>query len=660
MVFLLLVNALHAQKDHLEEADALFDSEKLTSAIDAYKRAYVKTKDRGERAYIKFKIGESHRLMANPGKAEEAYQAALDLRYEEHLVYLRIAEVQKQQAKYEKAKENYQQYADETGSKVGKEGVKSCDLALEMMTNETRYQVEEVRVLNTDNYDFSPLFADRRGTELIFTSNRPGSTGEEPNQKTPGGNKDLWITTQDQKKHWAEPRVLQGEVNTEYDEGAATVDRRGNLYFTRCKTDEKESLGCNIMFAEKKGRGYSTPEKIELKPDANDSLTVGHPTLSDDGATMIFAADFPGGQGGKDLWIVEYDRRERKWGTPENMGSTINTPGDELFPYLRRDGKLFFASNGHLGMGGLDLFQADKQGDENKWGGVKNMGAPINSHAHDYGIIFESDNKRGLFTSNRKGGTQDDIFSFMLPEIKFSLVVQVIDEDSKEPIPGAEIEVRGDNNTSYSMESDENGMYTFETNDAGTRYIQSETNYEVDVGKTGKFLTSTQAFTTKGEESSKKFILVYELTSAQKPIRLPEVRYPYDEDYLQVIPDSVNSKDSLNYLYDIMINNPTIVVKLMSHTDCRGSAEYNRDLAQRRAESCVRYLVDEKGIPSERLVPVGMGEDDPIEGLECDAIKELPTEQEREAAHQKNRRTNAEIISWDYVPEEEDGEENNE
>lgn len=657
LLFVFLFSGASAQKNFLAEADAYFEGGNLRSAIDSYKRAYAKAKGTEEKGYIRFQLGECHRMISDPEKAEEYYDAAIKLKYSDNLVYLKIADVQKQMGEYQEAMENYQAYVDATGRQEGKLGVESCKLAMELKDQPSRYKVEEVRVLNTDQYDMSPVFADRRSTELVFTSNRKGSTGTIDNPRKVASNGDLWITTQDRKGHWGQPVIIEGGINTEHDEGASTFDRnQKTIYFTRCEMDPKgkKSMGCEIWFSEKKGSRWDDPEKLELKPEGADTLSVGHPALAPDDTYMIFAGDLPGGQGGKDLWISEYDRREKKFMPPKNLGPGINTPSDELFPYIHPETKaLFFSSTGHPGMGGLDIFKAESNGDK-AWGKPENMGHPLNSAAHDYGIIFESaDYTRGYLTSNRKGKSMDDLYSFNLPPLTFKLVAIVRDEDTKDPIPGATLTLTGTDNSLVEVETGEDGTFEFGQKEDGSWYMVGEQNYTLEASKVGEYLApQPEMKSTKGYDESQVFYVEFLLTSAKKPIELPEVRYDYDDWVLQVN-DTVNSKDSLNYLYDIMIENPTIVVQLMSHTDCRGSDDYNRELAQKRAQSCVDYLVDEKGIAQDRLVPLGKGEDEPLPGLECDNIEKLPTKQEREAAHQKNRRTNCLILRWDYVPEDE-------
>jgi peptidoglycan-associated lipoprotein len=651
---MILISSLSfSQKDFLLEAENHFKGGKMRSAIDAYQRAAGAAKTTEQKGYIHYQLGECHRLVANPAKAQESYEVAIKMNYSNNKVYLRLAEVLKEQGKYEESMKNYEKYTKAGGGPEGKSGLEACQKAIEMQNKKSRYVVEEVNVLNTEMYDMVPVFADRQNKELVFTSNRQGSTGTEDNERKVGPNGDIWITTKDAKGHWGQPVILQG-LNSEFDEGAIAFDNRfSTIYFTRCPKDPKgkQSLGCDICKSEKKGKNWGEVEVVPIKQEGMDSVTVGHPAMAIDDSYMLFASDMPGGNGGRDLWMTKYDKREKKWLTPVNLGSGVNTAGDELFPYIHPvTGDLFFASNGHPGLGGLDIFKAPKTG-EGTWGKPENFGYPINSHAHDYGIVFESkDFTRGMFTSNRKGNnTKDDIYAFNLPPILYQLQCLVLDKETKEPVADAQIILVGSDNSSITVKTDANGQVMFEKNEAGDRFINSNTNYNIEVSKQGSYLVGKDAITTVGVEKSTNFVKEFLLTSIVKDIVVPEVRYDYDKWALQVN-DSVNSKDSLDFVYNILIENPTIVIELKSHTDCRGNDKYNEELALKRAKECVKYLVEEKGIPADRIVPIGRGEYDPLVGLECANIEKLPTKAEKEAAHQKNRRTNVKIISWDYVP----------
>jgi peptidoglycan-associated lipoprotein len=309
-------------------------------------------------------------------------------------------------------------------------------------------------------------------------------------------------------------------------------------------------------------------------------------------------------------------------------------------------------------MGGLDLFKAEKT-DEKSWENVENLKYPLNSAEHDYGIIFEtnSDERRGFFTSNRIGGKgKDDLYSFNLPDILFSLVVEVTNKNTNLPVPGVTITLTGSDGSQVVKTTDAEGVVVLEEENK-KRFILKETEYKIEATR-DEFLKASHEFATVGREKSVKFFEQVYLQPAVDEsgeavvIDFPEVQYAYDKWEL-LVNESVNSKDSLDYLYNTLIENPNIVIELQAHTDCRGSNRYNKDLSQKRAQSCVDYLIS-KGIPSDRMVPVGYGESTPrADGLECKSIDKMGTTEEQEAAHQRNRRTQFRVLSFDYKAKEE-------
>lgn len=646
--------ASYAQKNFSKEADNAFRNESYFSAIEGYKKADVKAKP-AEKARINFQIGECYRLMVEPGQAETFYAKALKLKYDatDPIVLFQMAEVMKQQGDYKESQKYYEQFlAKRPGVKEAESGLESCKKAQQWKNEPTKHIVQNEIQLNTESYDYSPAWGDKKHNVLIFSSSRPGSTGDGIDERTGEAFMDLWTTTRDNKGKWDEPQILPATINTEDNEGGAFLNPKGDaLYFTRCPREKKENIGCDIFYSEPQGKSWKEAVMIVLKPEGADSLSTGHPTLDSREKYMIFSSDLPGGQGGKDLWLTEYDKREKTWGTPKNLGPSVNTTGDDMFPHLTDEDVLYFSSNGHVGMGGLDIFRAESTG-EMQWGNVENLRYPINSEQHDYGIIFEkgSDDKRGYFTSSRPSGKgRDDLYAFNLPEVKFILEVYVKDKMTQAPLPGVEITLVGSDGSQIVKTTDEEGKFIYDEN-GSNRYINKETSYNIEVAK-DEYLGAKSKFSTVGEENSKKFIeeLFMQPASKDVVIDFPEVQYAYDKSAL-LVDDRINSEDSLDYLYNTLVENPSIIIELQAHTDCRGSDKYNKSLSQKRAQACVDYLVS-KGIPSDRMVPVGYGETTPrAEGLECATIEKMATKEESEAAHQKNRRTQFRVLSFDYKP----------
>ena len=652
-----------SQKNFAKEADNAFMNESFFSAIELYKKAEVKEKKPAEKARINFQIAECYRMMVEPAQAQTFYNRSVMLKYDkEHPeLYIYLADVLKEQGDYKSAEENYNNYlAIDPSSVLAKEGAESCKKAIEWTDEPTKHFIQNEIQINTDHYDYSSAWGDKKHETIIFSSSREGSTGEAVDMRTGESYMDLWSSTRDNKGKWGEPMPLPLTINTEDNEGASVLNKKGDqMFFTRCPREKKSNIGCDIFTAKKQGDGWKKAELVVLKPDGADSLSCGHPTIDMTGNLMIFASDLPGGFGGKDLWYTEFNKRDKVWGEPINLGATINTTGDEMFPHLTDKKALYFSSTGHPGMGGLDIFKAENSGDK-VWENVENLRYPLNSAEHDFGIIFErgSDERRGFFTSNRDGGKgKDDLYSFNLPDILFSLVVYVTNKIDNEPVAGVTVSLKGDDGSEVVRTTDAEGKLVFEE-EGKKRFILKETSYNLEVSK-DEFLAATNTISTKGEEKSKRFLeevflqpVVNEVGEAIV-IDFPEVQYAYDKWDL-LVDQRINSQDSLDYLYNTLTQNPNIVIELQAHTDCRGSSRYNKDLSQKRAQSCVDYLIS-KGIPADRMVPVGYGESTPrADGLECKSIDKMGTKEEQEAAHQRNRRTQFRVLSSDYKAPEQD------
>ncbi len=664
-VLLFTFGMVEAQKNYKKEADVAFAGEKYFKCIDMYKKAYTKERKAAIKAEILFKIGEAYRLSDQCGQAEVWYDKATKAQYPDPIAILHIANCKKSAGKYDEAIVFYNKYKAANPSDTrGEEGVKACEQAQKWKEKPTRFEVTHMPVINSEQYDFSPAFSDKKSQEIYFTSTRPGSTGALPSDVTGQSFADLYVTKRDKNGKWSEPTLLGIEVNSEFEEGASAINSKANqLFFTRCKFDKVGKFGCQIMTAKRAGQKWS---EAELIPIAADSFAVGHPTVSPDDNTLVFASDMPGGFGGKDLWYVVVDKKAKGWSQPINLGSKINTPGDEMFPFIKDDGTLYFSSNGHPGMGGLDIFSAKKLGD-NQWGEVENLQSPINSNANDFAIIFEGNENKGFFTSNREGGKgADDIWEFYIVPLRFALKGTVRDIETKKLLADAVIKLVGTDGSSAEVKTNSEGEFEFEKN-GNEDYIKENTSYSLVVSKS-KYLNAKGKETTIGHAESKIFVHEYELQPIIKPIVLPEIVYPYNEFYL-----TDQAKDSLNFLYNVMIDNPNIVIELRANTDSRGKDAYNNKLSQKRAESAVNYLI-ERGIEPDRMKPKGYGKQSP-RTLDRDFGPELKkgtvlteafinalkkNKELFEQAHQLNRRTEFSILSTDYVskrpPVQEEGE----
>ncbi|MGM0648380.1 MAG: OmpA family protein [Bacteroidota bacterium] len=666
LILMVLMMALtytaNAQKNFTKEADNAFEMKMYYEAIDLYKKAYSKTTNQVEKRRILFQMAESYRLTNNIRRAEFGYLRAIRSRYTDPIVHLRYGEVLLQREKYEDAIEQFKKYKEKVPDDPRADvGIESAEAARDWVENPTRYEVEADRRINDKESDFAPMYADRNYKTVVFASTRKEATGKtDPN--TGQVYSDLFITEIDKRGNWSRADLIDEDkiVNTSVNEGAVFFDRRFNtMYFTRCPMEKGEVLGCKIYFSKKRGRTWSDPELVKLGPD---TFTYGHPTLTKDERTIIFSSDMDGGSGGKDLWMATRRSSSRPFGEPVNLGSTINTSGDEMYPYLFDDNTLYFASDGHVGLGGLDIFKVTKEGEE--WGEPVNMKAPINSHVDDFGITFNKDQRAleeakaeemGFFTTNRRGGRGgDDLWRFRLPEIVFTISGTVRNDKTLQLMPDVAVTMTGGGKT-IETKTDDRGRYNF-----NKRQVDKNTTYELSIIENG-FMPATKQETTVGRESSTDLVVNFRLEPIPPdPIPLPEIRFALDKHELQE-----QYKDSLNGLIKTMKDNPQLVVELGSHTDFRADAEYNDTLSLRRAKSIVDYLISQ-GIEDDRLVPKGYGERMPrelrkditIDGytfsegttLSEEYIKSLRSTRQREAAHQLNRRTTFKILRTDYVP----------
>jgi len=651
-LFLAGETVMAQRRELLAQADKTFSVGEYFNAIEKYKKAYSREKDRTKKADIKFRIGNCYRLINDTKKAEPYFSQLVRQKYSNPQALLFYADMLKMNGKYADAKARYEEYLKkEPGDLMALNSYQSCDSILTWTKNPTRYQVENVKDFNTKDNDFSPAFASEDYKELYITSSRGGAQGNKVHGGTGQSFADLFYTRLDNKQKWAVPSPIDKTVNSIYDDGAPWVSKDGStMYFTRCRFDRQEELGCQVMVTQKKGTGWGDPTAV---PISKDSVVIAHPSLTDDQLTLFFVSDMLGSIGGKDIWMAQRETDKANWGPPVNLGESVNTPRDEMFPFAVTDTLFYFASNGHPGLGGLDIFRAHTN-EEGKWV-VENMKYPINSISDDFGIIFQREEERGYLASSRTGGKGgDDIYSFVLPEKRFNLSGLVLSERNNRPILGADVRLIGSDGSSLEYKTDSTGAFSFK--------LKAETDYLLVAFKRG-FLNGKIRETTIGLEESRDFTTNLVLSPYEKPIELPNILYDLAKWDLR--PESMVALDEL---VETLEDNPNITIELMSHTDVRPfSVMSNLELSQNRAQSVVDYLIS-KGIAADRLKARGYGPDVPRvvdqkiasqynflkvgDTLAKTFIDALPNDQDREIAHQLNRRTEFSVLSTNYVPKE--------
>ena len=668
-VLIFYSSLLSAQRNYTQEADEAFKLEQYESAIDMYKKAYSKVKkNRVEKNRILIQIAECYLKKNDSRRMEEQFGRLVksNLQKQEPVIQLKYAHALRINEKYADALIQYKAYSIlAPNDPEGKIGQESCTLALAWKDNPTRYQVTNEKKYNSREDDFSPAYNEKRKyNSLVFTSARDGSTGKGLDAWTGQSFSDLYVIAADRKGNWSTPVLFEEDeqiVNSESNEGQAWFNEKGStIYFTRCPNERKKQSGCQICVSQKKGKSWGEVEVIKL---TTDSFTVGHPTLTDDELTMYFVSDMPGGFGGKDIWVATRSKKTKPFDRPTNVGGNINTPGDEMFPVLRNDSVLFFSSNYLEGMGGLDMFKVLKNKKSQEWGMPENLKSPLNSSYDDFGLVYDEkniDGERGYFTSNRKGGRGgDDLYSFYLPPLVYTLKGVVRDDSTLQLIPGATVKLKGSDGTMVEVKTDNKGFYSYDK-----KQILPNTSYDLDVTKVGYFGEKGKE-TTVGLNQNKDFVHDFRLVPIPvEPIELPDILYDLAKWDLKA-----ESQDSLIDLIKTLQINPSLVIELRSHTDARPIPMTNDSLSQKRAQSVVDFLIS-RGIHPGRLIAKGYGEKVPrtlktdktvirdkksftflkSTVLTIDYINSLKSTEEKEAAHQLNRRTEFSILRNDFVP----------
>jgi peptidoglycan-associated lipoprotein len=636
-----------AQKRKSDKAYASFAAGEYFDAIDLFKDAYSKTKkaDKTDRTELVFMIAECYRLTNDPKNAETWYKLAVKSSYSKPEAEYWLAESLKKNGKYPLAIDEFKKYKQIAPSDAkAEQEIRSCELAVDWLRSPEAYKIEELKDINSKESDFSPAYGRDDFGMIYFTSSRDGVAGKKTHGATGQNFTDIFESKVDKKAKWSTPVPVEG-INSEFEDGTPsfTSDYK-ELYFTRCEAGKREKKGCVIMYSRKTGDKWGDPKNIGIMPD---SLVAAHPSISKDGLTLYFVSDLAGGFGKKDIWKVTRIRQGDAWSKPVNLGPDINTPGDELFPYIREDGTLYFSSDGLIGMGGLDIFKAVAQPD-GSWI-VQNMKPPINSFADDFGIAFEDGSEKGIFSSTRKGKGNDELYSFELPPLRFNVTGLVKDEKTGTPITGSVVQLIASDGSNLQAETGTGGDFKFA--------LKADVDYIFLASKRG-YLNGKEKETTKGQDKSREFMVTILLTAIDKPIELPNILYDFGKWDLR--PESMVSLDKL---VETLIDNPNVTIELMSHTDSRDTEEYNLTLSQKRAQVVVQYLI-EKGIESQRLEAKGYGESTPkvvdsiIAGqnpflkagttLSEQYINSLATDEQKEIAHQINRRTEFKVLRTDY------------
>jgi peptidoglycan-associated lipoprotein len=630
----------------INKADKKYELGEYFVAGNLYRNLYpsIPTKEKELRAEVAFKSGNAYRHINDNRRAETAYRNAIRYKYKDNIVYFYAAEVARKNGKHNEAIKLYETFlASNPTHREALNGLSSSNLVLTEWKKPTRYVVKKEDLFNSRFSDFSPTFANSRGDLLFFNSTRKLSKKNKASRITGQNNNNIFTARKNSQGKWEEPSFLEGDINSEFDEGtcAFSFDAQ-ELFFTRSKIEKGKTLGTGIYVSKRSGGSWTTPQQIILLQDS--SLNIAHPALSPNGDFLFFVSDMAGGYGGKDIWKVE--RTKDGWGIPKNLGETINTGGDEMFLSFRKTGALYFSSDGHPGFGGLDIFKAEKN-ENNDWL-ISNMMNPINSEADDFGITFVEKEEKGFFSSNRGDRRfYDNIWSFELPKLEYKIEGKVTDNNG-ELLGDAVIRIVGSNGSIEKIAVRRNGTFT--------HIIAPNTNYILLASARG-FLNSSQKVSTENLDKNQVFALTFQLASISRPVQMNNIFFKFGS--AELTPESSTALDEL---VTLLSDNPSVTMEIAAHTDMIGTETANMLLSTQRAQSVVDYL-KKKGINTARLNPKGYGKSSPVEVdkyvatkypflkegtiLNEEYVKTLTPEQQ-EIANQINRRTEFKVLKTTF------------
>ncbi|MBR4704180.1 MAG: OmpA family protein [Paludibacteraceae bacterium] len=675
---LLLVLSGCSIQRKIKRADKKFAIGEYYNAADIYKSCYSRLstkKDRELKGYVAFKQGECYRLINNP-RAANAYQSALRCKYhlQDSIIFLRAGQVLQYQGKYKDAAKSYYLYLQShPDDYVARAGKYACGKIDEWKKEGSRYKVSEAKEFNQKRTsNFAPMFIGSGGDALMFTSNRQ--------EKQKGGSKkiqrpssvtgqqlfQLYQTRKNAAGEWEDISLAEGLYGeAEESDGKQENDSTGGkqagsaemgaccftqdgrtMFFTYSKPINGKDLGAKIYRSDRASGEWGEAQEVKIFADS--SITVGHPALNSTADTLYFVSDAPGGLGGKDIWMAELDGND--WVNAQPLGAGINTSADEMFPYVHADGTLYFASNGHPGYGGLDIYKANRDTtvtDSTVWI-LYNMGPSFNGLGDDFGITFEGNTQNGFFSSN-KGDKKgfDKIYRFWLPEMEF-IAEGLISDEAGNPIADAKLRLVGSDGTNSKLNARRDGTYKIK--------LKRDVKYAMLVTARG-YLNDKERWDTKGLKDSKTYTMNFTLNPISRPVKMDNIFYEFGRWEI-----TKASEAELEKLVKLLNDNPNITIELSAHTDMKGNEEFNNELSQKRAQSCCDYLVAH-GIEKERLTPVGYGKAKPVVAdkalnkqypfipveqiLDEEFILKLKPEQQ-EICNQINRRTEFKVVKTTY------------
>ncbi len=632
----------------MKKGDKFYAIGEYFDAATQYRKAYSQTpakekKLKGERA---MKLAECYRRINFTNKAITAYNNVVRNKQEDSLTHFYLGQLYLKNGNYKEAAKQFKMASDslpETNPhwQLARNGLKSALMAPKWKKEGSDYTVKRENLFNSRRAEYSPMLTGEDDNQLFFTSTRNQAQGDEYSGITGAKAADIFMSQKDDKGKWGKPQAIDSELNSDFEEGACCFSPDGRtMYLTLCKTDPNYPRYATIVASHRNDAVWGKPSEIVISKDS--LYNYAHPAVSPDGEWLYFVSDMPGGQGGYDLWRCRLLGNDAV-GALENLGTTVNTPGDEMFPTFRPNGDMYFSSNGHPGLGGLDIFILKK--------GTRTLEhplSPLNSQGDDFGMTFEGRLNKGFFCSNRGDNRgYDHIYSFYNPEIVQTVRGWVYEQDGYE-LPAAQVYMVGNDGTNLKLSVRGDGSFTQE--------IKPGVDY-VFLGTCKGFLNHQEQLHVETAKKSEEYVLQFPLANISAPVLIENIFYDFDKATLRP-----ESQKALDELVKLLNENPNITIELSAHTDYKGSDLYNERLSQRRAESVVNYLIA-NGIAADRLTPKGYGEGKPKkikrkvaekyqflkEGdiLTEYFIVQLPEEQQ-EQCNQLNRRTEFIVLRTTY------------
>ena len=660
----------------MKKGDKFFALGEYYDAAGQYKKAYTQTraKDKPLRGQRALKMADCYRRINYTQKAIAAYNNAVRYKQADSTSIFYLGKLQLKNGNYKDAEKTFTLLLDSMpNNPLVKNGLESARMAPKWKADAalSGYEIKKQELFNSRRAEFSPMLAGEDYDQLYFTSTRNQAVGDELSGITGTKPSDIFVANKDEKGNWQKPEVMESELNTEQDEGVSCVTPDGKtMYLTVCKSDPSYPRYAKIANSTRSDASWGKAQEFEI---TKDTLSLfAHPAVSPDGMWLYFVSDMPGGLGGLDIWRTQLTTSGI--GALENLGTPINTPGNEMFPTFRPNGDLYFSSDGHPGMGGLDIYIAkpnedpspnpseegglttSNRGSASLLGGVggglytlEHPGFPLNSQGDDFGMTFEGLHNRGFFSSNRGDARGwDHIYSFEKHEIVQTVKGWVYEQDGYE-LPEALVYMVGNDGTNQKLSVKGDGSFTQEIH-PGVDYVF--------LGTCRGFLNHKEQLKVDTVKESQEYVLQFPLASITAPVLIDNIFYDFDKATLR--PESTEALDKLIALLE---ENPNVTIELSAHTDYRGSAAYNQRLSQRRAESVVNYLT-EHGIAADRLSPMGYGKEKPktikrkltekypwlAEGdvLTEEFITALKDEEKQEICNQLNRRTEFVVLRTTY------------